>query len=618
MRNTTKKLVAAVVAFTTSVSLCLHAGAGQNGFSAGGGMSMRSMGGSSMSRSMGGNLSSRSMGSGMSVRSMGGMSSNLSSRSTNLPRGMPGGSFSSAARSMGGNMSRNPGGSSLGGVRSPVGSIGNSVRNVPTPGGMISKSPITTTRPDLGRVVGKQLDSRLNKAFDRGAAGNLTKGNLGNLVGRGAVKDLGNGKLGNSVGSKDLAGRTGNIIAGSLKSGRIRTGDLAKIDRSKLRDLVRGIEAGKGGAGGLLPTGGSKTLDPIVKGFDKAKLAGAIHAGGLKPFHPGNPLGGKAGFKNGFASKSAGLLAAAGFHHHGHHHHHHHHGHWFDFVFGDFWFDDHYDYPHYDHCHYEPHYYDSCWYPVYTYPACGVTFTAYPEVVTLAAAQPITVDQEITLVSTSEELETAKPIVEEELLEEIDELSAMFGGSAVDTADESAKQATVEESSAEEATEKASEETSVDATAGDAAIAETRTSETTAVDPTVQSDMDLELIDVQMVDAGNREAKLGPSFKVTVRNTGKRNLERFLVSLVACKDTAIDSSSVHASTTVDELAAGAETSISVTLPAEAMSLNRDSQGRLAPYNTLVAAVDSDERIGEGNEENNLALIDRTSIKLANK
>jgi hypothetical protein len=129
--------------------------------------------------------------------------------------------------------------------------------------------------------------------------------------------------------------------------------------------------------------------------------------------------------------------------------------------------------------------------------------------------------------------------------------------------------------------------------------------------------MDLELVNVQMVNAGSRESKVGPSFKVTVRNAGKRNLEKFLVSLVACKDAQIDSNSVHASTAVEELAAGAETSLTVTLPLEAMSLNTDAQGRLAPYKSLVAAVDSDERISEGNEENNLALIDRTSIQLAN-
>jgi hypothetical protein len=475
--------------------------------------------------------------------------------------------------------------------------------------------------PNTGSFNSK---SPISKTLDRGVVRDMAKGNLGNVVGRGAAKDLSKGKLGEIIGSKGLPGRTGgvaggSIIAGGLKTGRIRTGDLAKIDRSKLRDLVRGIEAGKAGAGGLPGVGGNKSLDGIVKGFDKAKLAGAIHAGGLKPFKSGNLLGDKSGFN----SASAALMAAAGFHHHGHHHghhHHHHHGHWFDFVFGDFWFGHHYDYPHYDYCHYEPYYYDPCWYPVYTYPACGVTFTTYTELAPVVATPPIVLDQEITLAAALEEIETAKPVVEDAALSEdaalgeTDELEAIFGETLSETtADESATKST-DAASAEEST---TTEATVEADALDTVIAEARAIDAKPVDPSVASEMDLELINVEMQSPGSREAKVGPSFKVTVRNSGKRKLEKFLVSLVACKEAQIDSNSVHASTTVEELEAGALVAITVALPLEAMSLGSDSQGRQAPYKTLVAAVDSDERISEGNEENNLALIDRTSIQLAN-
>lgn len=654
MKNALKKPIAAAVALMTSLSLSLPAQAGQ-----GGGMSMRSMGGG-MSRSMGSSsMSSRSMGGSMSMRSMGGVSSGMSSRSMSMPRSMSSGSISNPARSIGagissrsvipggvsrnigGNVSRNVGSSVVGGAKGSPGGLNNVVRGLPNTGSFNSKSPINAARTNLGQKLGGQLDSRLSKSLDRGVVGQ--KGNLGNLVGRPAVKDLGKGRLGDMLGSKDLGGRAGSVvggsvIAGNLKTGRIRTGDLAKIDRSKLRDLVRGIESGKGGVGGLSPIGGKKGFDGIVKGFDKAKLADAIHGGGLKPFNSKqlskHLLGGHGGFKSG----SAGLLAAAGFahlhghHHHGHHHHHHHHHghhghhlHWLDFAFGGFWFDHHH---HYDYCHYEPQYYDPCWYPVYTYPACGVTFTPTPELVTVAMpTAPIMLDQEITLAAAIEEVETAKAVVEEQALAATDELDAIFGDTADDNAndnaDDSANDNAADETASgvadETATEEAETQTDakLDAATVDAVIAETRTIEVKPVDPSVQPDMDLELINVEMVSGGDREARRGPSFKVTVRNSGKRNLEKFLVSLVACKDAQIDSNSVHASTTVEELAAGAETSIAVTLPLEAMALGSDAQGRPMPYKSLVAAVDSDERISEGNEENNLALIDRTSIQLAN-
>ena len=615
-----KKLVTAVIAFTITVSLGATTEAGQKGFSGGSGMSMRSMGGS-MSRSMGGNMSSRTMSGGTNMRSMGGMSSGMSSRSMSLPRGMSNGNFSNSARnvggansfpggisrSVGGNVSRNVGSTIAGNAKSSPGGLGNIVRRLPNAG---SDSRVTTSRPDLGQF-GNKLDSRLGKTFDRSVVREVTKGNLGNFVGRGAVSDFGKSKLGNVLGSRDLGGRAGSIISGNLKSGRIRTGDLAKIDRSKLRDLVRGIGSGKGGAGGVLPVGGRKSLNGIFKDFDKGSLADAIHNGGLQQFNSANLLGGKSGFK----SASAGLLASAAFaHHHGHHHHHHHHDHWFDFAFGDFWFGHHVDH-YYDHCYYEPYYNDPCWYPVYTYPACGVTFAASPEIVTVAATQPIIVDQEITLAAATEEVEAAKPVVEEELLADSDQLDAIFGDKADNDTGNDAGAA--EAKATEEAMADDSKPESNSSEAVGAAIAETPTIDVKPVEPAVQPDMDLELIDVQLVAAGSREAKAGPSFKVTVRNAGKRNLDKFLVSLVACRDAQIDSNSVHASTAVEELAAGAETSLTVTLPFEAMSLNRDAQGRTAPYKSLVAAVDSDERISEGNEENNLALIDRTSIQLAN-
>jgi hypothetical protein len=281
-------------------------------------------------------------------------------------------------------------------------------------------------------------------------------------------------------------------------------------------------------------------------------------------------------------------------------------------AFGDFWFGHHFDHHHYDPYYYESYCYDPGWYPAYVYPACGVTFTAPPEIVTVATTQPIVIDQEITLAAATEEVETAKPFVEDQAPAEADDLDAIFGG-----ADDAVRGAADETAVEDSTTNETATEATVEEKATDSAIAETRTIVARPIDPSVQPDMDLELINVELVSAGGRESKTGPSFKVTVRNAGKQSLTKFLVSLVACRDSQIDSNSVHASATVEELAAGAATSVSVTLPLEAMSLGSDAQGRRTPYKTLVAAVDSDERISEGNEENNLALIDRTSIQLAN-
>jgi hypothetical protein len=238
-----------------------------------------------------------------------------------------------------------------------------------------------------------------------------------------------------------------------------------------------------------------------------------------------------------------------------------------------------------------------------------VTFVTYPEVpvasteiVTVAATKPILLEEEIDLSSPSDSI-----VAEEAPLSEV--------AASDDAADDVAAALAEALAAARAASEAATEPTALDQPANETRDGEVK-SESLPAELAEQLDMDLELINVEIADAGNRDADQGPRFKVTIRNAGKRDLEKFLVSLVACKDAQIDSASLHASATVDALAAGGETTVEVTLPAASLTLNRDVDGREAPFSTLIAAVDSDERINEGNEENNLSLIDRTSIRLA--
>jgi hypothetical protein len=524
----------------------------------------------------------------------------------------------SISRSLGG--VRN--GSPLGGAKSPLGGItNNGVRNLPKVGNVTTKSPLTG-RSDIVRSAGKALNSgvvkdlgnakgKLGNVVGRGLDSSVTKGKLGDIVGRGVGKDLGkdlgkvvgNGKLGEvtkgridrgrlsdlvggKLGSKDSPVGRGGSINDMLKGGRIRTGGLAQIDRSKLRDLVKGIEAGnvKGPIGGKAGN--------IFGGINKLKLADAFRVEKLKPFHAGDLHGAK--FAT--AKHMTHILPGGCFPtHHDHCHD------WFNFCFGGFWFDYHHSYN--DHCH-DYYYYDNyCWEPVYVYPTCGVTFGAYPEaaaagpeIVTVASVKPVTFEQPIDLSSPSDALLAAETGEEEPNIEiTVDPATALAEALAA---------------------AQAANDAAADTTAVDAADENEPTAETKPVITTQQPELDLELIDVEMADAGDRDANFGPRFKVTIRNSGKRSLESFIVSLVACKDSQIDSGSLHASATVERLAAGEETMVEVTLPADSLSLNRDNEGRATPFNTLIAAVDSDERITEGNEENNLSLIDRSSIRLA--
>jgi hypothetical protein len=389
--------------------------------------------------------------------------------------------------------------------------------------------------------------------------------------------------LGEKIGSQRLSRAKTAGITESLLKGRINTRNLAKIDRSKLRDLVKGIESSGVGR----PIGGDRGAR--LADLSGATIAESARGGRISRF---NSAGWMANSAVPLKPIENGLLPGGCFPPHKDHWHH---EHWLGFHLDDLWF---------GHCHdhYYHDYYDYCWQPKYVAPPCSVTFGAYPEVVTVVDTQPLIVNQDVNL-----DLE----------INETEEAATGAEPTGDETADAEVTLA------AAEASEPASEEpVGEGALEVDPDAAEGTVVEPIAVasprDPAVQPELDVELVDVKMLTAGEREANMGPRFQVTVRNAGKRDVEKFLISLVACKEVQIDSSSIHTSMPVERLAAGEERSLELTLPVEALSLNRDAKGRASPFNALIAAVDSDERVNEGDEENNLALIDRVSFKLASK
>jgi CARDB protein len=575
MKNAISKLVITSVALGLACTFPAAANAGK-----GGGMS-----GGHMSHSMG-STGSRSMSSGMSMRSMG---NSLSSRSFSSPSRMSSsnmmgrsGVSSSATRNLSNNGFNRV--RSNGSSNNSLGNAVSNLRNLPSRG-VNTKSNRDGVAKDLGKNKGDMLKGKLRDVVGRRSAKDFTEGKLSELKDRGTRGRL-TDVLGGKSSLKDSAIANRGRVSDMLKNGRLKGGDVAKIDRSKLRDLVKGIEGGK--------SKGLKGAGVVFTGFEKSKLAGVIGAGQLKP---GDMFAGKVGTFKG----DKGLVAAC-FPHKDHHHG----NHWFDFCFGNFWFDYCYDYPVYDHYYY----YDYCSVPCYTYPSCDVTYGSNPEVVTLSpevvtlAADANTLSPEVMMVAAT------KPVV---LDEEINLASPSDASTVADSANAEG-QLSVEDAlnAALAAASTASDESNGSASADSDG---TLTAEPAKdAGPAIESDADLELIDVRMVDAG-KETTNGPRFKVTVRNVGKRALDAFLVSLVACKDAQIDSTSVHASTTVDKLAAGDEATVEVAFAANSLYLGSNAGGNKAGFNTLIADVDSDERVSEGNEENNLALLDLTEIKL---
>jgi hypothetical protein len=423
-------------------------------------------------------------------------------------------------------------------------------------------------------------------SYSRNIGGNVSRTTGGSsLNGMNAVRNFSKGTMGRNGGFSDVVKSRG---LGNSLGGKVKFNDVVKgrLGSSKAADIVRGRIGGSGSpfskrtniadsiTNGKIRTGGASTIDrsklrDLVRGIESA--GGGRSRGDVGALVGVNSLGRKDfGLKHAFGT-GAGFTSKK---HHGHHHH------WFDFCVGGPWYDPWYS----DYCH--DHYgYPS--YPVYSYPDCVVTFgsPAPLEIVTVSDTGPAITDEANNLGLPQVEVAATEPVVDAPSLDVSTEAETTLGPT--------------------------NEDSPFDVPTLDEPVIELASAK-----PVVQTELDLELTDVEMVDAGDWEAKRAPRFKVTVRNVGKRDIEKFVVSLVACKDAELDSSSLHSSATVERLAAGEGETVEVTLPLESLSLNRDDAGRETPFKSLIAAVDSDERIHEGNEENNLTLIDRTSIKLA--
>jgi hypothetical protein len=348
MHQSTKRILMTAVATAAVLGLTLPAHAGKGGSF--GGMSR---GGGSMARSMG------SMRSSTSARTM--SAGNFSSRNFTTPaRGMARPSFgqsnaiNSSARYMNSSVSRGRGVSSLsGGQRLParLGTVQNAAKG---------------TVANRGAFVDKLNGNKRVSDFVKGSAKGAKALNGGSFSSNRIQKVVGE-RLGPQRSSqKKPAG-----VAESLLKGRINTRNIAKIDRSKLRDLVKGIESGKVAR----PVDGDRG-DRLVD-LSGAKIADALRGGRLGQFNKSARLA-----SNMLPLKAVdkSLLTGGCFPTHDDHFGH---DHWLGLHLGDLWF---------GHCHddhYNP-YYDYCWQPNYVAPPCTVTssLNRMPNWMQVAANRP--------------------------------------------------------------------------------------------------------------------------------------------------------------------------------------------------------------------------------------
>ena len=140
---------------------------------------------------------------------------------------------------------------------------------------------------------------------------------------------------------------------------------------------------------------------------------------------------------------------------------------------------------------------------------------------------------------------------------------------------------------------------------------------TTTAEPVVPAEgqeLDIELTDVRLVDAGNLEQKTGPRFRLTYRNKGAVEVPKFHVTVaVDAGDTLTETAEIVTVEAVG-LKPGKSQMVDVRLPVEVLKMTTDKSGKTTPFALLVAVLDSDESLDETNEENNVMVLARQEIK----
>ena len=122
--------------------------------------------------------------------------------------------------------------------------------------------------------------------------------------------------------------------------------------------------------------------------------------------------------------------------------------------------------------------------------------------------------------------------------------------------------------------------------------------------PAIQPFVDLELVDVRFVDAGDAAKNLGLRYRIVFRNRGTLPVGNFQLLVMASDDGTPKPAAPSAAAEVVGLAAGELTSVDVRLPVSA---------DLATMNALIVALDSALQVTEIDEQNNVAVLDRAKI-----
>lgn len=135
---------------------------------------------------------------------------------------------------------------------------------------------------------------------------------------------------------------------------------------------------------------------------------------------------------------------------------------------------------------------------------------------------------------------------------------------------------------------------------------------------TVQSSaaIDVELVDVRQIDAGDAQQKLGPAYRVTVRNNSAVDIvQSFSVGLIATTGRQLSKDLPMATAQVPGIKAGAIVTVDARLPIAAQSMGINYVGQPVPFAWLYTSIDAFEQLNDSNRTNNSAFQGRLDIPM---
>ena len=130
----------------------------------------------------------------------------------------------------------------------------------------------------------------------------------------------------------------------------------------------------------------------------------------------------------------------------------------------------------------------------------------------------------------------------------------------------------------------------------------------------VPEQADLQLLAVRFVDPGHPEEKLGPRYRVWLRNNSDSPVTQpFNVVAMASANGRVAQGLPQAGVRVTSIEAGDTQSFDIRLPADVFAMNRTAQGQAAPFSTLHVIADANRELQEATRANNGANIARDEI-----